>query len=50
MNAARYSPGTRWRKSNYSNGMENCVEVADHLPELIPALGNESASNVKEER
>ncbi|MFF2805787.1 DUF397 domain-containing protein [Streptomyces sp. NPDC058000] len=26
----------RWRKSSYSNGMENCVEVADGIPGAVP--------------
>lgn len=25
-----------WRASSYSGGQGNCVEVADHLPDLVP--------------
>ncbi|MDT0310043.1 DUF397 domain-containing protein [Streptomyces sp. DSM 44917] len=25
-----------WRKSSYSNGDGNCVEVADGVPEVVP--------------
>ncbi|WP_413799467.1 DUF397 domain-containing protein [Streptomyces iranensis] len=29
--------GTQWRKSSYSNGMENCVEVAANFLNSVPA-------------
>jgi Domain of unknown function (DUF397) len=28
-------PGARWRKSSYSNGQAECVEVARNLPGII---------------
>ena len=28
-------PGAAWRKSSYSNGQAECVEVADGLPGII---------------
>lgn len=27
---------TAWRKSSYSSGTGQCVEVADHVPGLVP--------------
>lgn len=29
-------PAVRWRKSSYSNGQGDCVEVADGLPGVMP--------------
>ncbi|WP_406148128.1 DUF397 domain-containing protein [Streptomyces sp. NBC_01012] len=30
-------PATTWRKSSYSDGgANNCLEVADHIPGLVP--------------
>jgi hypothetical protein len=28
--------GARWRTSTYSGGNNECVEVADNLPHLVP--------------
>jgi hypothetical protein len=28
--------GVEWRKSSYSSGMENCIEVADGFPGAVP--------------
>ncbi|WEH35904.1 DUF397 domain-containing protein [Streptomyces sp. AM 4-1-1] len=28
--------GARWRTSTYSGGNNECVEVADNLPRLVP--------------
>jgi hypothetical protein len=30
------SLATRWRKSTYSNGQGDCVEVADGIPGALP--------------
>lgn len=29
-------PGARWRSSTYSGGNNECVEVADELPHIVP--------------
>ncbi|MFJ8429941.1 DUF397 domain-containing protein [Kitasatospora sp. NPDC094019] len=26
----------QWRKSSYSNGQGDCIEVADELPDIVP--------------
>ncbi|MFJ4090502.1 DUF397 domain-containing protein [Kitasatospora sp. NPDC089913] len=26
----------QWRKSSYSNGQGDCVEVADEIPDIVP--------------
>lgn len=40
MNSARLSTpdlsGATWRSSTYSGGNNECVEVADNIPTLIP--------------
>jgi hypothetical protein len=28
-------PGARWRRSTYSGGNNECVEIADNLPHLV---------------
>ena len=28
--------GARWRTSTYSGGNNECVEIADNLPDLVP--------------
>lgn len=50
MNAAYGPRDTQWRKSNYSNGMENCVEVASDRPQVIPAQDGNAAPAFKTER
>jgi hypothetical protein len=38
-NARRSTPdlsGARWRSSTYSGGNNECVEVADNIPRLVP--------------
>ncbi|UUU34342.1 DUF397 domain-containing protein [Streptomyces sp. CA-210063] len=40
MNIARHSTpelsGAKWRSSTYSGGNNECVEIADNVPALIP--------------
>ncbi|MEU5381743.1 DUF397 domain-containing protein [Streptomyces sp. NPDC005968] len=40
MNRARHSTldlsGAKWRSSTYSGGNNECVEIADNIPTLIP--------------
>ncbi|MGI5195066.1 DUF397 domain-containing protein [Streptomyces sp. CA-288835] len=40
MNPARHSTpdlsGAKWRSSTYSGGNNECVEIVDNLPALIP--------------
>lgn len=40
MNRARHSTpdlsGAKWRSSTYSGGNNECVEVADNIPAVIP--------------
>ncbi|GAA3523398.1 DUF397 domain-containing protein [Streptomyces osmaniensis] len=40
MNSARHSmpdlSGAKWRSSTYSGGNNECVEIADNIPTLIP--------------
>ncbi|WP_316783751.1 DUF397 domain-containing protein [Streptomyces sasae] len=40
MNSARHSmldlSGAKWRSSTYSGGNNECVEIADSIPALIP--------------
>lgn len=40
MNSARRSTpdlaGARWRTSTYSGGNNECVEIADNVPHLVP--------------
>ncbi|WP_221297712.1 DUF397 domain-containing protein [Streptomyces sp. YS-B37] len=40
MNRARHSmldlSGAKWRRSTYSGGNNECVEIADNIPALIP--------------
>lgn len=33
---ASASTATRWRKSSYSGGNNECIEVADGVPGLVP--------------
>jgi hypothetical protein len=34
MSSARH--GANWRSSTYSGGNNECVQVADHIPGLVP--------------
>ncbi|MCX4401100.1 DUF397 domain-containing protein [Streptomyces sp. NBC_01764] len=48
MNRAHHSPpdlsGAKWRSSTYSGGNNECVEVADNLPTLVPVRDSKRPS------
>jgi len=50
VNAACRPHDTQWRKSNYSNGMENCVEVARDYPQVIPGQDGKGSPAINKER
>ncbi|MET7474727.1 DUF397 domain-containing protein [Streptomyces sp. NPDC005648] len=36
--------GAAWRASSYSGGQGNCVEIAKHIPALIPVRDSKHSS------
>ncbi len=44
---SRYDLSTaRWRKSSYSSGAsDNCVEVADHFPGVVPVRDSKAGAD-----